>query len=164
MKFVYHASTKTNLRVIKPKRVLYDKDGNPIGKYVFATHNIKYASMYLVKLGYFTLMNPSGHKPYIIIQSNSKKFISEDKGGAIYTLPDTFFSKTSQYGLEETERLSKKNVIPVEENTYKSSIEAMTRMGITIFFVDRKTFKILLDTKIDKKILHKLKPYPADNK
>jgi hypothetical protein len=54
--------------------------------------------------------------------------------------------------LEGTERLSKKNVIPVEENTYKGSVEAMTKIGLTIFFVNRETFKILLDTKIDKKM------------
>jgi len=58
----------------------------------------------------------------------------------------------TQYRPEGTERLSKKNVIPVEENTYKSSVKAMTKIGITIFFVNRKTFKILLDTKIDKKM------------
>jgi hypothetical protein len=158
MKLLYHASTFTKLRVIKPHQTLY-KNGRPMGKFVFASYNVKYAAMYLVRNGNYTLMNAKGKKPYIIIRANQKHYLENDQPGAIYTLSDKTFIKTPQQGLEKTERVSNESVEVIDKRIFSSSIEGMIEMGITIYFVNRKTFKLLLDTKDDKKILPQLTPY-----
>jgi hypothetical protein len=165
MRLIYHASTKTNLTIIEPIRTLYDDNKKSLGKYVFATYNEKYAAMYLVKLGYYSLMSPHGKKPHIIIQSNVKDFIAKDQGGTIYTLNDKTFDKTPQAGLERTERVSKVSVEPIDKRVYKSSIEAMSDMGIKIYFVNAKMFKKFLEIKNDndKKLLPLLEPFSPTN-
>jgi len=115
--------------------------------------------MYLVKLGHATLMEPNGKNPHIIIQSEPDVFSATDKGGAIYFLPDTTFKETPQNGLEQTERVSRESVEPIDKRIYKSSIEAMSEMGIKIYFVNRKTFKLFLETKDDEGLLNLIQPY-----
>lgn len=160
MKFIYHASTNAKLEIIEPQQILH-KNGRPIGKFVFASYNITYAAMYLVEKRNYSLMNAKRNKPYIIIRANQKRYLQNDQPGALYTLSDETFVKTPQQGLEKSERVSSSSVKVINKKIFSSSIEGMTSMGITIYFVNKQTFKLLLDTKDDKKILPQLKPYSA---
>ena len=154
---LYHASTDTTLDVIEPRRTL-SKD-EYIGDYVFATASESLAAMYLATRGNATLMQPEGAKPYIVICNNPDDYIKNDKGGAIYKVPATSFKPTPQEGLEMYELVSETSVKPVDKTLYNSSIIAMRKKDVSIYFVDQQLFNQLLASKNEEKILSSIQPY-----
>lgn len=157
MQVLYHASPKKNLTEIKPRRTL-SRDVY-IGDYVFATSDFVLAAMYLATKGNAILMNVKAKDPIIVICNNETDYLSNDKGGAIYTVPISTFRKSPQAGLEESEMVSNVAVTPSDKRVYDSSLEAMKEMGITIYFVNEKVFSKIVAAKDESKIISKLKPF-----
>jgi len=154
--FLYHASQIKNLKIIKPQRTL--SNNQYIGDFVFATKDIKLATMYLATKGLYTLME-TDNEPHIVIVSDVKDYLKNDKGGAIYTLPSEGFIKTPQKGLEKYELVSKKAIKPVDIKVYAKSLDAMKEMGIKIYFVDMDTFNKINQPNKGQKIISSLKSY-----
>lgn len=157
MQVLYHASPLKNLKIIQPKKTL-SRDIY-IGDYVFATSNIRLAAMYLATKGIAILLNVKSPKPTIVIRSNPREYISNDKGGAIYAVSDRTFKKSPQEGLEDSEMVSGVSVKPISRQVYSSSLDAMKEKGIVIYFVDEKVFNDIVEAKDESKILKKLNPY-----
>ena len=119
-----------------------------IGDYVFATPDKRVAAMYLApKSGGTILINTFDGEPYAIINNNVETFKKVDKGGSIYTVPAESFKPTIQEGLEETERISKVPVRPIGSQDYPTSLEAMSGMGVHVYFVDNQTFDRIMSAK-----------------
>jgi hypothetical protein len=157
MKTLYHASPSKNLTVIQPQRTL-SRD-KYIGDYVFATSDLKLAAMYLATKGKGTLMDYTSKEPAIVICSDEREYVRNDKGGAIYIVPADSFKKSPQEGLEESEVVSKVPVTPLDKKVYEHSLDAMHELGITVYFADQKTFDALVKARDEKKLLKKLRPY-----
>lgn len=140
---LYHATQNKNLTIIEPQPTLsLDKY---IGDFVFATKIKNMALMYLVPHGFPTLMNPNDKEPNIVISANPVHFKSKDKGGAIYELPSESFIDTPQKGLSEFEMVSTKAVEPISKQVITSTLHALTNAGISIHFVNEKTFNKLIE-------------------
>lgn len=153
---LYHASPYINLSMILPQRTL--SDDVYIGDFVFATSDRKLAAMYLANKGVATLMEHRAKQPYIIIQDDINIYTKNDKGGAIYTVPAIHFMNTPQAGLEGTEFVSKEPVTPLDKRVYKTSINAMRKAGIQIYFVSPTIFERLLDRDKKEETLATLTP------
>jgi putative flippase GtrA len=158
-KVLYHASSRLDLKIIKPHKTLSNDEY--IGDYVFATANKELAVMYLASKGKATLMNTKSQPSRIIICDDEKQYIKNDKGGAVYELSPKGFQPTSQTGLSEFEKVSEQAVTPLRKNVYASSLEAMREHDITIYFVNKKIFDELVAAKDEDEIINQLKPYMA---
>lgn len=64
-------------------------------------------------------------------------------GGTIYYVPSEAFSASPQKELEGYEMVSKTAVKPIKKETYKTSLAAMCKMGVRVYFVNEKVFKRL---------------------
>jgi hypothetical protein len=142
MPILYHASTNKDLGVINPKRTL-SKD-KYIGDFVFATADKVLAIMYLATRGYATLMNSKDTQPNIVVCADQSRYQADDKGGAIYELPEESFIDTPQKELNGYEFVSVKPVKPLSKSVYEKSLYAMNEAGIIIRFVDEQTFSSLI--------------------
>lgn len=154
---VYHASPDSSLKAIAPKRTM-SKDVY-IGDFVFATTDKKLAAMYLATRGVATLMHHASDTPFIVMSSSSGEYLQSDAGGAIYTLPGATFEPTPQHELSESEMVSRVMIEPLHKEVYKTSIEAMKRHGITIYFVDQPTFERIVAAKNQQEAVSTLQPF-----
>lgn len=156
---LYHASPIKNLKIIEPQRTL-SKDLY-IGDFVFATPSKAMAAMYLApKAAGTILINAFNSEPYAIVNSNPEDFKKVDTGGSIYVVDSELFETSPQVGLEETELVSKLAVKPVAEEYYKTSLEAMQKFSVKLFFAEGKLFEdIMYAEDHGLKILSKLQPY-----
>ncbi len=98
---------------------------------------------------------------WIIICNDAASYLTNDTGGAIYTLRSSTFKPSPQIGLEKYERVRKEQVKPLGKFVYKTSIDAMRQMGITIdfAFADKKTFESIARSKDQTSELALLKPF-----
>ena len=154
---VYHASPDSNLKAIVPKRTM-SKDVY-IGDFVFATTNKKLAAMYLAIRGVSTLMHHASDTPFIVMSSSPDEYLRSDPGGAIYTLPGATFEPTPQLELSESEMVSRVRVEPLDKEVFKTSIEAIKRHGVAIYFVNQPTFERIVSTKNQQEVVSTLQPF-----
>lgn len=155
--YVYHASAHKDLKTIIPKRTM-SKD-KYIGDFVFATTDKKLAAMYLATRGVATLMNHTQDKPYIVICGDQEGYLQSDKGGAIYTLLSESFEPTPQRELVESELMSSIRVKPVKVELFQTSLEAMHKHGVAIYFVSKNTFDEMVATKNKDVAVSALEPF-----
>ncbi len=154
MDVLYNASLHKDLELIEPQRTLsrptYTGKDKYIGDYVFATKDKRLAAMYLATKGLATLLETEAEFSYIVICSDQAGYIANDKGGAIYELPTDKFSETPQEGLTEYELVSADPIKPLGKIVYEKSLDAMLEHGITVYFVNQKTFDGLMPVGSDK--------------
>jgi hypothetical protein len=138
MKLLYHASANPNLSVLKPQRTL-SKD-KYVGDFVFATPDKLLSVMYLTPKGYGSIMDTESDAPNILICGNEAEVRSKDRGGAIYSVDASKFHETPQKELTAHELVSDKPVTPISKEVYKSSFDALEKLGVRIEFIDQATF------------------------
>jgi hypothetical protein len=141
MKMLYHASANQSLGVIEPQQTL-SKD-KYIGDYVFATADKVLATMYLIPKGYGSIMHPEENPPRIQICADETEIRSKDNDGALYYLDASSFDESPQTELSEYEMASDKAVRPISKEVFRSSFDALDKMGIKIEFIDQQTFNRL---------------------
>lgn len=154
---LYHASSNKNLKQITPQPT--KSNDILIGSYVFATENLLLATMYLANKGVAVMMNPEKENPTIVICSDSDSYIKNDVGGAIYELSSNSFKDTPQKDLSEFEKVSEIPVEPINFTAYSSSLDAIQKAGIKIYFVDEVQFNNLINNPKQKEIISKLSSY-----
>ena len=156
---LFHASAVKGLKVLNPKRTL-SKD-KYIGDFVFATPSKPMASMYLApREGGTILIEAFNDEPYAVINNTSKKFQQVDRGGSIYTVSSTSFSKTPQEELIGPELVSILPVVPISEKVYDTSLSAMKEQNVKVFFVNNDLFHKIQSAKDHGiEILSTLTPY-----
>lgn len=140
-KFLYHASSKKNLIIVKPYKKSYrDLKEGPL---VFATPDMAYACCFLVPTNdSWTRISRFGKdSSWNMIISDKNRFLKSDKGGAIYFLPVRKFSCDLNKGTKESEWTSKAPVKPIKKIIYESGLVAMLKNGVRVFFVSSNIFR-----------------------
>jgi len=162
--YLYHGSSVKDLKIVKPRRISFRDQYE--GKLVFATPYRTFASCFIVntddswvKISRFS-DNPNKFcAQTIIIISDKRRFLANDKGGAIYTLPSDTFSTKSKKGAGFSEWTSAERVIPIKSVSYKSGLEAMIENRVQVYFVDSYIFKQIEESKNNgRSIIQTLKP------
>lgn len=154
---LYHASTRKNLTVLRPQRTLsHDKY---IGDYVFATKSSLLAHMYLVPKGIAILMDSSEDHPNIVMCISESEFLKRDHGGAVFELSSASFAPSPQQEINDYEMVSTIPVKPLKKTVYAKTRDALLALGIQIRFVDKDTFKKLINNPNQKKLVNTLEPY-----
>jgi hypothetical protein len=114
--------------------------------------------MYLANKGVDVLMNIAAKKPRILIQSTKVTYEKNDVGGAIYSVAVDGFEDTPQEGLSEMEKVSRTAVLPLEKEVFESSLKAMEKAGIDVYFINKPTYEKILTHKNEDEIIKTLKP------
>ncbi len=138
----------TQIKGIKeftPRRGSYrDRNEGPV---IFSTPDRALASVFMMKehddswtrIGYF------GDVLVIVICMDRDEYIKKDKGGFIYEVPSDTFDYNPNLGMGDKEYTSREPVKPINETSYISSLNTMIDSDVQVYFVDKKTFKDILD-------------------
>lgn len=154
---LFHASNNPDIEIFEP-RARKVRDANE-GPRVFATPSRAMAGIFLVETDdSWAHSGAMDGVPYIII-SDEKRFRDLDKGGVIYSLPNTTFENDPEKGLRELEWTSAEPVTPTNKEFIPSALEDMIKNGVKVYFVDKATFQAV-ETSSDhgKSILDNLSP------
>jgi len=128
-----------NIEIFEPRaNSVRNKEEGPV---VFATTGEQYASKFIVpcndswsNLGRFNGVSYA-------LYSDKERFLKEDKGGAIYTLPSTTFYHETKYGGTKDGWVSKEPVKPLSKKIYESGLKSMLSLGVQVYFVDKTVFE-----------------------
>lgn len=141
-RYLYHGSINRNISVIHPKK-LSIRDKNE-GAVVFASQNKGVASTFIPRYKEYNddnvIIDVHKRKPVVLI-TNKKKFLDEDKGGSLYKLNKSkSFKRKFMGGFGRYEYTTKSKVKPIEEKKYDSSLDAMIDNGAQVYFVPKKIY------------------------
>lgn len=135
---LFHGSRNQNINAFEPRQEKV-RDENE-GPRVFGTPSRAMASLFLLDVDRSWVdFGATDGIPFIII-SDEERFRSLDKGGVIYTLPNTTFENDPLKGMRELEWTSKEPVTPTGKEVVSSVLEDMIKHGVKIFFVDKDTY------------------------
>lgn len=142
---LYHASQNPDIEEFTPRRDrIRDKDEGPR---VFASPDKSLVTTFLVK-GHcddWTNIGKFNGVPCMVICADREKFIEDDKGGTLYELPSDTFSCDLEKGMGKDEWTSKEPVKPTNKIKFDSALEAMLENGVQVYFVDKETFKSIVE-------------------
>jgi len=137
-KVLFHGSTNKHIKSIEP-RAIGTRDQSE-GSVVFATPDIGFASCFLTRWNDSWIRQGSfDWYHFYIICSDKKRFLENDKGGAIYVLPSDDFHSDLTKGMRSAEWTTNKPVKPLYKMEFDSCLEAMMSFGVQVFFVDKET-------------------------
>jgi len=141
--YLYHGSPETQIEIFEPRAEgVRDKKEGPV---VFGSPSRAFAAMFLVPSDdSWTTKSRIGDSYYHII-SDRERYLREDKGGAIYTLPSLTFVSDPTKGMGKGEWTSKAAVAPVKTEVFKSGLEAQKSLGVQICFVGTEEFREMKD-------------------
>jgi hypothetical protein len=137
---LYHASRTAGITEFVPRRENFrDEKEGPV---IFSTPSKALASAFLVEghgddwmqIGFFADI------PVVVINADRDKFIEDDTGGVLYTLPSDTFKYDPNKGMGDKEYTSREPVKPLYEERHTSALDAMIENGVQVYFVDKKTF------------------------
>ena len=137
---LYHASSSSDTTELKPRN---EKIRNPAeGPVVFATPDKAYASCFLVPSdgSWVAIGRYSDDEPWHAVVADEQRFRSLDRGGAIYCLPSGSFDHNPDANMGEIEWTSKEPVRPINKELIGSGLEAMIKLGVQVYFVNKATF------------------------
>ena len=155
---LFHGSRNPNIDMFEPRQEkVRDKNEGPR---VFGTPSRAMASLFLVEVEKSWVdFGTLDDAPYIVI-SDEERFRNLDKGGVIYTLPNTTFENDPEKGLRDMEWTSEKSVTPTGKEVVPSALKDMVEQGVKIFFVDKSTYvEILSAADGGESIIKSLVPY-----
>jgi len=155
---LFHGSRNQNIDIFEPRQEKV-RDENE-GPRVFGTPSRAMASLFLVDVDTSWVdFGSADGIPYIFI-SDEERFRNIDKGGAIYTFPNTTFENDPEMGMRDQEWTSKKPVVPTGKEVVPSALQDMLKQGVKIFFVDKETYeKIQSAADNGESIMKSLVPY-----
>lgn len=152
---LYHGSPNSQIEVLEPRQL--NVRDNAEGAVIFASPSIKVASCFLFSWDdswvNMTISSDDNKDDFtvIIVISSYAEFVKRDKGGAIYLVPvkDFIFDENKGLGLHEW--TNKNKVTPYGKILFKSSLEAMRKMGVKVYFANPEQFKDYLKLPGDKR-------------
>lgn len=155
-KKVYYPSQNSELKEIKPsEKISTEKD--PV---TIATDDPALASCFLVPTdkSWARVLRFDPNGPWNMVIYGKTKFKKKDKGGTIYQLSGKRFKKEK---IDETGTefwISTQRAKVTDKVEYDSALEAMQESGVKVYFVDKKTFKKIVEAKdLGESIIGKLK-------
>jgi hypothetical protein len=155
---LFHASRSPDIEVFEP-RAEKIRDRNE-GPQIFATPSRAMASIFLVDSDDSWVKSGVINGTLYIIISDEERFRNSDKGGAIYSLPNTTFKNDPEKGLRELEWTSNRPVRPTGKEIVPSALEDMLKNGVRVYFTDKATFQAIKSSPDHgKSILDSLSPF-----
>jgi hypothetical protein len=142
----YHVSQNGSIDEFVPlpsKRLKDEPDS------VFAATTRSVAAMFGIKSDYTKSGSYDGGKTWTIIVGDAKKFLEDDKGCYMYTLPPEDFTVNPDLGLGLAEWTCPKAVKPTKMQHFDSAIEIMLDSGVNIIPVSSEEMAKLRDPQID---------------
>ncbi len=132
---LYHSSPNNNIELFEPTLGKRPRDfgHDPV---IFATDNFTFATHFLVTTDDSWTSDGAFNDVDYFVCGNKEKFLSNDKGGTIYTLPADTFTQ-----LKRREWFSKTSVKPISKIYLSSGLDAMLDQGVQFYFTDKDTFK-----------------------
>lgn len=139
---LYHGSIAPHLEKLEPRFESWrDKEEGP---QVFATPDKRLATIFAGKTKQMVTSGKFDDTPYAIILEPREKFVENDKGGYIYTLPSENFECDPQKGLGAGEWTCKVTVKPQGAEKFDSALDAMLDAGVQVYFVHESTHQAIL--------------------
>lgn len=135
---LYHASPEKDVTEFEPRNETPRFKGEE--NLVFATPYKEVAAMFLTPKNIPTEISKYGNTYAVFINGTKEEFIVLDKGGAIYTLPNSTFETNNEIGMGVTEWVSRQPIKPSSKTVYDSSIKALSENGVNVYFLDNDTF------------------------
>lgn len=143
---LYHGSPNSTIEVLEPFQINM-RDNNE-GAVIFASPSIKVASCFLVSwddswvnMNISSEDNNEADFTVTMIISSHAEFTKRDKGGAIYLVPVKDFIFDENKGLRLHEWTNKNEVTPYGKILFPSSLEAMKKTGVKVYFVSSEQFE-----------------------
>lgn len=160
--YLFHASPMRGLKIIKPRKKTV-RDASE-GAVVFATPDKIYALMFLVPTDdSWVSMGLFGKTHYMAI-ADKKRFMANDKGGALYKLSSKTFSCDLTKGGREKEWVSKEPVNVTSESSFEKAKDVLIRAGVQLFFISPKQLSMMNRSKDHGlSVLKKIKPENRQN-
>jgi hypothetical protein len=139
-KILYIGTQTKGIKEITPRKGNY-RDENE-GAVIFSTPEKALASIFMIpghndswtKIGYYENVLT------VVICMDRDEYVKKDKGGTVYEVPSNSFDYNADIGMGDKEWTSREPVKPVGETYYPSSLDAMIDNGVSVYFVDKKTF------------------------
>ena len=146
---LYHGSSNSMIEVLEPRQS-HVRD-NTEGEVIFASPSIKIASCFLFRwddswVNLTISSNDEDKSDFTVrmIISDRKEFNKRDRGGSIYLLPAENFTFEEDKGLGVYEWTSQDKTIPYGKIVFSSSLDAMTKLGVKVYFVTSEQFETYL--------------------
>lgn len=136
-KVLYHGSPNIDIDVLEPRE---ESPGHAVpGKYVFASQHKELAAMFLAPKVAPMQISQFGEEYILIANCTEQAYKNADKGGTIYALPAATFQKGAT-DMPDVEWFSSKPVRSSNKETYTSSLDAMHKCNVRVYFVDDATY------------------------
>ena len=137
--FLYHASSDPDILEFQPQNESprYNGDVN----LVFATPHPGIAAMFLAPKDIPIEISIYSDRYVTFISSTRKEYMLKDKGGAIYSLPVDTFETDIKTGMGAIEWFSKVPVRPISKEIFQTSIDAMEKYKVDMYFVSNAILK-----------------------
>lgn len=143
-RYLYHASPNRDIDIFEPRaESVRNREEGPR---VFAAESPAEVSVFLVDSNDSWSQKSSwrdeeGNKIIVAIYGDKKRFLKNDKGGSIYTLPSNSFAIDEEFSGSSKEWTSKEPVKHLEKTDYESGLEAMLDAGVQVYFVSIEVLK-----------------------
>ena len=134
-KYLYHASSHNNLKVLKPQEDTRPRDFSE-GPVVFATDCFAFSTEFIVPTDDSWANGGAFNDVSYFIISDKNRFLKVDKGGSIYLVPSTTFKKYNR-----KEWFSTKPVKTVSKVKFNSGLEAMIIRRVQVYFVNKTLYQ-----------------------
>ncbi len=143
--FLYHGSPRGDIDEFIPR--VSRGTGESYGPQVYASHDIATAIIFTATVKKTWSSGNSNNVSFVVIPLPREDFITHDAGGFLYTLKSDTFSSDSTRGLGEREWASSVPVKPVRVERIESSLGAMIRYGVQVYFVTDEQYKRIYASK-----------------
>lgn len=132
---LYHASPSNNIEVFEPRSGKRPKNfgHDPV---IFATDDFTFATHFLVDTDSSWTADGAFNRIDFYVCSDRERFLTNDKGGTIYTFPADTFTQ-----LKRREWFSKVAIKPISKSYFPSGLQAMLDHGVQFYFTDKDTFQ-----------------------
>ena len=138
-KELYHASPDRNIAIFEPRAEgVRDPDEGPV---VFGTPYKAYASMFLVNADDRWTSLGRYNNIWVCVIGDVEKYISRDRGGAIYKLNPKHFHSDPHRNMYEIEWVSKEPVTPQSKEEFESGLKAMITLGVKVYVMKLEKFE-----------------------
>lgn len=133
-KYLYHASSRNDLKVIEPRATTVPK-GFDHGPVVFVTDCFRFSTQFIVPTDDSWANGGAFGDTCFFVISDRKRFEKADKGGSIYLVSSEGFKKYNR-----KEWFKNGSVKPADKVTFSSGLSAMVTHNVQVYFVDKKTY------------------------
>jgi hypothetical protein len=160
-KFLYHGSPNGDIEEFTPRVSL--GSGEKHGAQVYASDSLAVACMFTCKPGRSWSAGTHNGETFAVLPMTREEFLEKDKGGYIYKFDSDTFSTEEGRGMGNKEWASSVAVKPVEIIRIESSLEAMIKSGVQVYFVNPQVYDAaLLARKNSWEIVKDMKPENKD--